>query len=87
MKDDFFKKPHYPDMLTEWFSIMKYAKSSEVAQWGVDHFCVDAGRLARRLADRGVIRRMSEERKAQVYGFIPNMKEKAWEWNGETIDR
>jgi len=74
--------------LYEWLKRKKWAKTSEVCQWGVDNYSPDrASRNARQLAKEGKIRRMPPDKQDRIF---PGSKEKIWEiikWTEKPIPR
>jgi len=56
------------DQLLDYIKYKIYAKSSDVARWGVSQYCNDANRLARKLAQEGRIERLSDQDKHRIFG-------------------
>lgn len=64
--DKFSKK----ELLLQYINSAVHTRTSTVVRWGVDHFCNDAARLARKLCSEGKIRRLSDDEKKAVFGPI-----------------
>lgn len=67
------------EKLLDYFRVKKILRTHEVIEWGIKNMSNRADRNARQLAVEGKIRRMSDERKKQVFWNTPNMREDAWE--------
>ncbi len=73
--NDLFVKQSKKEQLLEWLYKKKWAKTSEVIQWGLDNYHTRAERDARDLATEGKISRMNEEDKNFHFNFT---KEDVW---------
>ena len=82
MVDNLFIRKSAKDKLYDWLKQKKWARTSEVCQWGVDNYSPDrASRNARQLASEGRIHRMPDDKKLRLFGPI---KEDVWEIIGWT---
>ena len=71
--DDLFRSKR--EQLLEYIKSRTYAKSSDVARWGVQNYCNDSLRLARKLAEDKHIERLSKQDKLRLFG---NGREEIW---------
>lgn len=72
--NDLFKSKK--DLLLDFIKGKHYCYTHEVIAWGLQHYCNGADRLARKLAEEGQIRRVSESDK--LFRF-PETTEDIWE--------
>ena len=79
MVTDLFDKRTAKEKLFEFIQHKKIVTTSDVQEWGTLHHSNRAERNARELAEEGKIRRMTPERKAQVFFANPDMREDAYE--------
>jgi len=66
----------HKEKLWEWLKTQYYVRSSSVQQWGSDNFVNEPGRYARKLAEEGKIRRLTEEEKDNI--FPQRTREGVW---------
>jgi hypothetical protein len=71
-----FQKPSKKEQLLSYIRALRYVKTSEVINWGSDHYSNRADRDARQLAQEGKIRRLSKEERMLRFG---NIKEFVYE--------
>ena len=80
---DLFNKRSDKDKLLEYFKIKKTLKTHDVIEWGLKNGSNRAERNARQLAEENKIRRLTDEEKAQLFWYLPKMKEDVWVVNPE----
>ena len=74
--DDLFDKRSVKSKLVDFMKAKQYIRTSEVIRWGYEHYSNTAERTARKLAQKGLIRRLNDLEKFQRFGY--NLKEDVW---------
>jgi hypothetical protein len=54
-------------LLYLWIKDRRWAKTSDVVEWGIRNFYISAERVARTLAEEGRIRRATDEEKMRMF--------------------
>ena len=75
---DLFKTKYtQKQQVTDFIRDRVWVKTSDVIRFGVSIYCNSAERIARALAEEGIIKRMPDDLRELRFGKI---KEEVWEW-------
>ena len=64
--DDLFRSK--TEQFWSWLRRQELVRTSEIVRWGANNYCNDAPRLARKLREKGRLKRLTNE-EMTLYGY------------------